>query len=205
MKFICMYADYLDTFRELSDVRRGRLIMAIMEYAFSGKELPLGDRERMAFIPIRNQLDRDREKYEETCRRNREVGKRGGRPRKTQVVSEKPIEKEREKEKINEKEKDNQKEKESCILPEPPQPFDIPSYEDIQAFCLQNNLFHVDPMKFYDYYTANGWRMGRGAMADWTAALRSWDRKDRESSLGIEAPDAADLYYAEFKREYGIL
>ena len=29
-----------------------------------------------------------------------------------------------------------------------------------------------------DYYTANGWKVGRNSMKDWRAAVRDWMRKD---------------------------
>lgn len=224
MKFICMYADYLNIFRDLTDVRRGRLIMAILEYAFSGTVCELRGEERLAFSMMRSQIDRDRQKYEETCQRNRANGSRGGRPRKNPTaqtenpgVLEKPIEKENEN--VNEKEikieneKENEivKEKESSICPEPgasgspqPQP-GIPDYTDILKYCSDHKLYHVDPAKFYDYYAANGWRMGRGTMADWTAALRSWDHRDAESARKAEAPYAEDPFYTNFKREYGVM
>lgn len=34
--------------------------------------------------------------------------------------------------------------------------------------------------RFHDYYTANGWRVGKSAMKDWKAALRNWKRNARE-------------------------
>lgn len=222
MKFICMYADYLDLFQELTDVRRGRLIMAILEYAFSGKETELKGDERMAFITIRNQLDRDRQKYDETCQRNRANGRRGGRPRKNPTaatenpaVLEKPIERENESDNINDKDndKDNHKdndiisEKESGICPGqgdtglPPQ--EKPTRSDVCLYCKEHDLIYVNPMKFYDYYEANGWRMGDHAMADWTAALRSWDHRDREAAYKA-APEWEDHTYTDFKRRFGI-
>lgn len=48
----------------------------------------------------------------------------------------------------------------------------------ILDYCMEQGLTAVDPRKFYDYYAANGWRLGRGYMADWKAALRSWNRED---------------------------
>jgi len=36
----------------------------------------------------------------------------------------------------------------------------------------------VDPDRFIDYYTSNGWRVGKNPMKDWKAAVRSWERSD---------------------------
>ena len=34
----------------------------------------------------------------------------------------------------------------------------------------------VDAQKWYDYYSANGWRVGKNPMKDWKAAIRTWER-----------------------------
>lgn len=53
--------------------------------------------------------------------------------------------------------------------------FKPPTVEEVTAYCTerQNN---VDPQKFVDYYTANGWQVGRNKMKDWKAAVRTWER-----------------------------
>ena len=32
----------------------------------------------------------------------------------------------------------------------------------------------AEATRFFNYYQANGWRVGRHAMADWPAAARNW-------------------------------
>jgi len=34
--------------------------------------------------------------------------------------------------------------------------------------------------KFHDYYTANGWKVGRNAMKDWKAAFRNWIKNEKQ-------------------------
>lgn len=57
----------------------------------------------------------------------------------------------------------------------PQKRFTPPTLEDVAAYCAerQNN---VDAQKFVDYYTANGWQVGRNKMKDWKAAVRNWER-----------------------------
>lgn len=40
----------------------------------------------------------------------------------------------------------------------------------------------IDAAAFCDYYTANGWKVGRNAMKDWRAAVRSWAHRDKQAS-----------------------
>lgn len=84
-----IYTDYEEQFNLLTDEQLGQLIRAIMQYEKTGEILKLDGMLKMAFSFIKTQLDRDREKYEEKCAKNRENAKRGGRPKK-QMDNKKP-------------------------------------------------------------------------------------------------------------------
>ena len=58
--------------------------------------------------------------------------------------------------------------------------FAPPSVDDVRAYCLERGN-NIDPDKFVDYYTANGWMVGRNKMKDWKATVRSWERNDFNS------------------------
>lgn len=67
---------------------------------------------------------------------------------------------------------------ESVIADKPPRTrFEPPSVEDVKAYCLEKG-YHVDAERFVDYYTSNGWKVGRNSMKDWRAAVRTWEKKD---------------------------
>ena len=59
--------------------------------------------------------------------------------------------------------------------------FSPPEVKDVSDFC-QEMGYHVDPESFVDYYTANGWMMGKNQIKDWKAAVRIWSRKTEQSS-----------------------
>lgn len=52
--------------------------------------------------------------------------------------------------------------------------FQKPSLDDVKAYCLERKN-KVDPSKFMAYYESNGWKVGRNAMKDWRAAVRTWE------------------------------
>lgn len=59
--------------------------------------------------------------------------------------------------------------------------FQIPSLEDVRDYCrMRGNS--VDPQQFIDYYSANGWRVGKNPMKDWRAAIRTWEANRKTSS-----------------------
>ena len=58
--------------------------------------------------------------------------------------------------------------------------FAPPSVDDVRSYCLERGN-NIDPDKFVDYYTGNGWMVGRNKMKDWRATVRSWERNDFNS------------------------
>ena len=51
------------------------------------------------------------------------------------------------------------------------------SVEVVRAYCQERNN-GVNPEAFFNYYEANGWKVGRNPMKDWKAAVRNWETKD---------------------------
>ena len=77
-----IYLDYEEQFNLLTDEQIGQLMRAIIKYERT-REIPqLNGIVKMAFSFIKTQLDRDREKYQARCEKNRENAKKGGRPKK---------------------------------------------------------------------------------------------------------------------------
>lgn len=88
-KGFVLYYDYRKHLSLLSDEERGRLLMALLDYGEHGDEPQLEGAALMAFSFIAGQMDRDAEKYAETCRKRSEAGKQGGRPPKAKGLDDK--------------------------------------------------------------------------------------------------------------------
>lgn len=50
-----------------------------------------------------------------------------------------------------------------------------PTLDEVKAYCSERGN-KVDPERWFDYYTSNGWRVGKNPMKDWKAAVRTWER-----------------------------
>jgi len=118
-KSFLLYIDSLIILDHLSDEQCGILFKAIRDYA-KGEDIVLDTMLNIAFLPIRNQIDRDMEKYENICERNRENGSKGGRPSKPKKPNglsgnpNKPKKAHNDTDTDNDTDKDN---KECCELP----------------------------------------------------------------------------------------
>ena len=54
------------------------------------------------------------------------------------------------------------------------------SVEVVVAAFLEAGSTEEEANKYFDYYTANGWKVGRSAMKDWKAAARNWLRNGKK-------------------------
>ena len=59
--------------------------------------------------------------------------------------------------------------------------FTKPTLEEVKAYCTERNNT-VDAEHFYDYYEANGWKVGKNSMKDWKASVRTWERNGYSGS-----------------------
>lgn len=82
----------------------------------------------------------------------------------------------------------NEKEKESTRA----RRFTPPTVEEVDAYAKENGLTLVDPARFVDFYASKGWKVGSGAMKDWRAAARNWQRREEEGPSG-SAPKGARI------------
>ena len=75
--------------------------------------------------------------------------------------------------------------------------FTPPTLEEVTAYCIERNN-SVDPQHFIDYYTSNGWLVGKNKMKDWKAAVRTWERNGYSSTKpsrpNTKAQELDDFY-----------
>lgn len=65
--------------------------------------------------------------------------------------------------------------------------FSPPVVDEVRDYCTEKG-YDVDANRFVDYYTSNGWKVGRNPMKDWKAAVRSWSRKEQPNGKAESKP-----------------
>lgn len=57
--------------------------------------------------------------------------------------------------------------------------FQKPSLEDVREYCISRSN-KVDPEQFFNFYESKGWIIGKSPMKDWRAAVRTWEKREKE-------------------------
>ena len=55
--------------------------------------------------------------------------------------------------------------------------FVAPDVEQVRQYAVVKGLEGFDAEAFTDYYSSNGWHVGKSPMRDWQAAVRNWARR----------------------------
>ena len=58
--------------------------------------------------------------------------------------------------------------------------FTPPTLSEVIDYCNQR-ANSIDPQRFVDHYSANGWMRGKNKIKDWKACIRTWEQNDKES------------------------
>lgn len=181
-KSFILYADQKGVFEQLPDEIAGKLIKHIFKYV--NDENPISDDLiiNIAFEPIKQSLKRDLKRWEDYIDKQRVNGAKGGRPskpketQKTQAFLEKP--KKPDSVSVSVNESDNVKR------------FIKPTTQQIKEHMLQHGMSD-ESERFYNYYEANGWKVGRNPMKNWKAAIMTWKKN--------QAPQQQTNNYKKFE------
>lgn len=60
-----------------------------------------------------------------------------------------------------------------------------PTIEEVKEYCEVRNR-NVDPDKWFNFYQAKGWYVGKNKMKDWKAAVRTWETKKEEVKSSVK-------------------
>ena len=167
------YRSYYDAIKVLPKKEQTAVLLALCAYALDKEEPNLTGTAGAIFTLIRPTLDSGWKKA---------IGGTRGTPKKDNEKIEERCDKDTAKEKDGEKEKEGEIEIEienECYTQKPPngaKRFSPPSFDDVKAYCQERGN-GVDPQAFVDWYTSNGWKVGKNPMKDWKAAVRTWETR----------------------------
>lgn len=176
-----IYTDWIETFQELSDEDAGRLIKHFFQYVNDMKPKEPNGLLKIAWIPIRQVLKRDLDKWRETCEINRENGKKGGRPKKTETT-----ERLFKKPKKADKDIDKDIDKDSIY----------PTLSEVELFFFENGFTKQSGFNAWHYYSENNWKDKNGKkVSNWKNKMRNnWFKDENRRELKPEEMTTAQRF-----------
>ena len=175
-----------------SDAERGQLIMAVIDYV-SFNTSPSSDHSRAfigAFEIMKEQIDKDTEKYQKKVEKNRKSGKLGWQATAKRMASEcqanaKQMPTDNDNDNVNDNEVISNDITKGAKTRKR---FIKPTVEEVREYCQERGNT-VDPETFVNFYESKGWVVGKSPMKDWKAAVRNWERlrtetKPKEKAVG---------------------
>lgn len=188
-----MFVRLESVFEAAPDEAAGRALKASFVYARTGEVPELDPVTGILFASIRPSIDDSAGTFENISKRNRENGKKGGRPakheseEKTQNYQENPnnpANPEKAEDRSKKIEDRSKKIEDNTRVRRTVSPSSArakpPTEDESIDFFVINGSSAQEAKRFFDYYTANGWKVGRNSMKDWKAAARNWMRRAGE-------------------------
>lgn len=198
-----------NTVNLLSDSEAGRLLKALLAY-INDQEVTVSGQERLVYSMMQTQIDRDTVSYQAFTDKQRENGKKGGRPKNPTVSNENPKnpslyietqksqEEEKEKDKDEEEEEDKTKTKKKTVGASPR--FTPPTVDEVRDYCDERHN-NVNAERFVDFYESKGWRVGSQPMKDWRAAVRTWENRDDRPGQPEKPKKSSNPFFDMLKAE----
>ena len=169
---LVFYRSFYEAVKDLPAEEFKEAVSAIMEYGLNDEEQAPSGAAKVFLIMAKPLIDANNKKHE-NGKKGAEFGKLGGRPKKETPI--KPQENPNRTPNVNVDVNVNENIKES---EEKKLRFYPPTLEELKKY-IADNKYNVDPERFIDYYTANGWTVGKNRMKDWKAVVRNWDRSQK--------------------------
>lgn len=194
-----LYTAIAEIVERLSDIQKGQLFQAILDFE-RDKEINISDHiVEIAFIPIKQSLIANNEKWERTIKARSEAGKRSAEIRKQKTTNLTNVDFVQTKVNKNEQtptkstvyEYVNVNVNDNEVIGKKRKRFIPPTLEEVKKYCIERNN-SVDPQRFIDFYSSKGWMVGKNKMKDWKASVRTWER-ERKDQIDERTYDFDDL------------
>jgi hypothetical protein len=75
--------------------------------------------------------------------------------------------------------------------------FSPPSITELITYFQEHKSSEFEANKFFDYYTSNGWQVGKTKMKDWKAAARGWISRGNQNGSHQQSNQPRKLSLAE--------
>ena len=182
-KSFILHYDSLDVLDVITDEQCGKLLKKMRSY-HNWNDYSSDDKLVDAvFMQFKNQFDRDKEKYEIVCDKNKDNVRKRWDKKNTTVYDRIRSDT---KNTDNDNDNDNDNDKKNVV-------FKKPTIEEVEQYCKDRSN-KVDPIRFVNFYESKGRKVGNQRMKDRQACVRTREQKDKQPE-----PQTQEDYIKVFK------
>lgn len=186
-KSFVLYADLLKVVEQLPDEIAGKLFKIILQYV-NDVEVCVEDLLlKIAFEPIKLQLQRNLVKWDVIKEKRSLAGKKSAEIKKQNSTNSTHVESVEQNStnstvSVNDNVSVNVNGNVSVINKERENKrFSPPSLSDVQNYIIEKK-YGVNAHSFWNFYESKNWMVGKNKMKDWKKAIGGWESRNNESS-----------------------
>ena len=173
------YRSFFSATKHLNQVEKAQLFEAICSYALDGNISLLEGTPQGMFELIKPQLDANRKRFENGCKKKQKISKTEAKPKQKTSKDEANVN-------VNVNVNHNEECKSGLINDNSKgveidkiknKKFIKPTIQEIKDYCFERKN-NVNAESFSNYYEARGWKLKGIQMKDWKACVRTWEGND---------------------------
>ena len=168
-----LYTEQKEIIENLSDADAGKLIKGIFQYV-SGENPQFDSLLKLAFIPIRQQLDRNAQKYADIKEKRSIAGAKGAKQKMANLANANFAKRDLANQAVNVNVNDNVN-----VNVNNNEKIKIPTKEEIEKYCKERNN-NIDIEQFYLYYSDRDWKNKDGKLVNWKLCVITWEKNDKK-------------------------
>lgn len=197
-KSFIIHFDSLNVLDDLTNDQAGLLFKAIKAYHLSD-ELQLDTITNIAMSPFRNQFDRDAEKYEKLCEKNRLIAESRYNTKSTTGKSGNHSLPERTKSTDNDSKSKSDSDNKSKEIKNITSRFTPPTDIETVAYFESKGSTNVEAQKFWLFYDSKDWKVGKNKMQKWKSSASGWITRNKTEAnrTDILAASSASNWHEE--------
>lgn len=190
--YVKAYYDWIEQTAALSDAERGRLFIAILEYARSGLEPKLDGRESILFPVFKSIIDRDAK----TSTSRAESGSKGGNAKANAGKTKQGVANSSKIPNIRHKTEDKDKDKDKKGNSARKARFTPPTYEEVLSYAEERGIASL-AKPFFEYFDTGKWVDAKGQpVQNWKQKFLTWESREKErgthgtgtNASGVQTP-----------------
>ena len=186
-----MYKDWGKLFDMLTDEEAGKMIKSVFLFQETGEvnKESFSDLQNMLFLIMSDVFQRDNEKYEIRCEKNRanasnrKQSQANANERKQSVAkrADNDNDNDNDNENGNENESENENDNINNIKEKnSKKKFTPPTFEEVEAYAKERGREDL-AKKFFDWYEAGEWKDGKGnQVKGWKQKFQYWESKNEK-------------------------